>query len=508
MQSFLAKWNGIEKKFEIPEQSTFLDLKLQIQQIFQLSTCKIVNLKRKLKGPIENFDVLKSDFILNSNQKLLIIGSKQALEKEEQKMKIHDDLLDEEIGYDDIVKNQHAKILKKIPQVWFVKKFSNNEETIKTAKLLCYQGELINLKNMWSADLIPYCKKLAKFAVYGDKYLILQFLQDKNLIDLELCLYLTCKASKYGYVNLFRQLLDKAKSFLDKSPDNMHDTTEKIKWWLQQSFHQSINYGHLRLAKWIFHSERLAPVLESIIQPISKGYERTVRWFARNFKYLINNSDCVLLAMEHQQISVVHILLQECIFDQDSLDYLLFRAVKFNQLECVTLLYAKNANIDMEDGAIVRKAIESDNLPMIQFVVQSMQSKRLPAIWYQDVLSTSKRQEILKHAVDKSNQDIILYLLNVGLVDDLDYSFVHNWTSANIDVLKNVLKKRHTIEQVAEIASTTIGAILLSMFPVDVNRILLDYYLGTDGRHSAKYKSEYENFVHIMDNGLEIDPLL
>jgi hypothetical protein len=60
-----------------------------------------------------------------------------------------------------------------------------------------------------------------------------------------------------------------------------------------------------------------------------------------------------------------------------------------------------------------------------------------------------------------------------------------------------VFKEREELETIAEFAATQIAAhtSILQEFPVDVNRLVLEYLIGSDGRHAKKFQQEQALFL-------------
>ncbi len=159
MPTFIATWNGQKREVTLPPETRLKDLKSQVQNEFGLSTCKLVGLKRKTKANAqENEDDSElSAFILQNMQKVLVIGSRNTIEKEDTKMVEQEESFEEEVGYETIVNTQQTQIANKLRQLHAPRDmhFKVNRtalETLCLAKALCYDGDVTTLKKLWEVD--------------------------------------------------------------------------------------------------------------------------------------------------------------------------------------------------------------------------------------------------------------------------------------------------------------------------------------------------------------------
>jgi len=200
MQTFIAKWNGTERVFEMPlETTSFVDLQLRVQSEFQLPCCKITGLKpnknhKKFKQANDNNHLLKlvDCFILQQpKQKILVIGSQTELTNEAEQMMQQDEILEEEVNYDAILAGQYTLVLRKLRQAnalqyQFIQQMLTPSELRNIVKTLCHQGDVATLRRVWEPELAENAKKFANFAIQNDKFNILMFFRNKNIFKFRL----------------------------------------------------------------------------------------------------------------------------------------------------------------------------------------------------------------------------------------------------------------------------------------------------------------------------------
>ncbi len=184
---------------------------------------------------------------------------------------------------------------------------------------------------------------------------------------------------------------------------------------------------------------------------------------------------------------IIDFFLEANFFDQDWLNIGLSIAIQVGFCHIAQLFLNAGANIN-DIKSILEDAICTRSIEIVQLVIQEIQSKQDK---WQESFTQSNKIEILELAcIPRKCEDIVLYLFNIRFINQSLFPMIIN----NSSYIKEILEKREKIETIANIASTTIAYEIFT-FPVDVNRILLEYYIGTDGRHAIQYKLDLDKFI-------------
>ncbi len=489
MQSFLAKWNGQECTVQTPVSNTINDLKERVMQEFGLNNCKIVGIKRK-QTSLKDDNCKLVDCLLQPLQKILIIGSKEKIAHEEIKMAHHAEIHEEEIHYERILELQQNRIWGKVQHVNALKN-SNITRTLSTiekrriVKVLCHEGDIQTLQKFWEPDLKPDLQIFAKFALRALKYNIIQFLQTKGELDYD---NLFVKACKYGYLD-----------FVIKVYDEVSKNVPTITLWVGLQY--SIRHAHLHVAKWL-HAKHPTYIPDQIClhDPCRRGYERTVKWYLVTFNTSLPKiyfED----AINNHHVKLLEILFEHCECDQTTLDDLMSRNIHDHEgsKETLVLLCAKGANIDIHNGSMLMVAATRNRFPILQYVVECMQQKRGYEEW-SHIFSTESLRDVFvaclpraySYRNDKDDDMLVaMYLLEQNtcdLVKNCDYLH-QKLTKFEMVALRKVLQTRVEKEEYAEFIARQIAKYVID-FPIDVNRLVLEYFIGSGGLYTKKYQRE------------------
>ncbi len=504
MQVFIARFEKEEKKLELLLTSTPSQLHLLIQHTFGLEECKIANLVKKKRKKIDDDELITLTiddyYILKPNQKLLILGSKFKInpKQEQNLLKKQEEFFQEEINYDQILQRQAQYIAYEIPKKQFLKLINlKQRDVIPTIQTLCYHGDIENLKIIWESeqntireidlDLNNQVNDFVRFGILGDQIATINFFIDhgkrlnyKDLIRL---------ASKYGRLHLLEFFTSQCK--------------EHPSQFVSESITNAITNGHFRVLKWMYNKYKNIEIVFNDFNIVCrKNYERIVKWILLNFIHFLEiHEDCLLIT----NLNILDSLLKTKKWKESELNKSLKYVINENNIKCVQLLIQSNANMDAQFDSgkttIIHHASVA-SLEMLQFLVQTMQLKR-PLNWCEP-FDTKIRCDILKYSwyyQHGNENDITLYLLNVNIISPVDYGNIfQTYTKNQITTLKEIFQSRVDNEVYANEISIQASSLFISLqFPVDVNRICLQYVMGTDGRHAKKFRDEFQIFVEEYD---------
>ena len=513
MHTFIAKWNGTERKIEMPlESTTFFDLQLRLQNEFQLSSCKITGLKpkvvKKRHDDENNNKILIDCFVLRPMQKILVIGSQIALEDETHRMKKQNEIFEEEVDYDTILAKQQEKVMKKmhrVDTVQFVmlKTLLSSQQLEDVIKSLCHEGDVDTLRKFWKSELSGRVHEFANFAVRNDKYDILVFFRTFSLLmptDVDTQANLICKAAKYGHLQLVSNLC---------SEPTYPTLPGKI---LEKALEGAIENGHLRVARWLYKRCCLPVVISpiSVLQACSSGYERVVKFccdicpsvvttshvFATIYQVNSVPEDCINKFLRCTETLLKHISLQ---WTKDDYDLFLQKAISCANAQLAEILCDLGADINIFEGSLLNSSVHAGNLLTVQFVVQTMHlnnSKFAPSC-----MSAQEVCLLLTQAVYSESREtgILDYLLTVTPLSDTTLTMLKSKFSRLKNVMFiNILQERSNIEKTAQFVATHVATIFNLELVVDINRIILEYFFGSDGRKAARYDKELAFFKQLI----------
>jgi len=493
MQTFLAKWNGQETTVQLDQQtSSVQDLKLVLQAHFGLQSCKLAGLKRKHTNAKLEDTCKLIDCLLQPLQKILVIGSKTIIENEEKQIAVNEDMMEEETNYENIVSAQTAEIWRKVNRVNALKhsgimRTLSSEELVKIGKVLCHEGDEQALKKYWEPDMSAHLYEFAKFAVRSDKWNMICFLKTKGLNAGHQ--RLLKKASKYGHLNMIVNFVQ-----IEKTQP------------LDEALCEAIKYGHLRVASWLKRNfSGLQADTMCLLTPCARGYVKIVAWFCEKFSTQLSAAH-YREATVQQQNEVVKVLLKtHCCNDvltEKHIKEFSDLAIKYQNLIALQMWCAHGANID--NAASLLTAIERRNFDIVEYIVQHMQTKRGIDDWH-TIFGSDSLHDIFISCIrlgcgypDQNDEDIkiAIYLLRVGVATDFAYLHKKLPEKNQQKLLQTILTTRHEQELFAEYAATQLRFI---DFPVDVNRIVLEYSINSDGRSAKKFLQEKEFFFKLCN---------
>ncbi len=538
MQRFTAKWNGQEESFELDCDCTFKDLQEALQSIFALSSCKITGLKQKLKQGKkhvfqqtneceQHHEKLTEWFVLPPVQKLLVVGCKSDSivihnAKEEHKMQEQEEIFEEEPDYENILAMQQFEIQRK-----FDREMANENRRMRQqnrhacrnqvakALTLCHNGDEEMLRRIWEPDFNDVILQLAKCAIRNDKLSVLMYLKNKRRLELVDYFKLLQIAAKYGHFQSVAVLFKEVEKDINQTT-NINGV---------KVLENAISRGHIRVARWILRY--CQSIMQSTTQPsrtcLSRAcrglYSRTLEWVCATFPDIVLKEH-VTLTMSRPSDKEKAAQCTNIFFNQPSLqwlpeDYNLFlqTAVAERNAFCIKLLLNKQGqqpNIDMNKGAILKDAIESGSLEIVQEIVQAMQQLRFPDnIWYRNVVSDEDFcQNFILTAIRQHHAEIMLYLFNTIALNETHMESMatmlcvrnNRRNEKDIQFLTETLDEREKQERVAEFAATHIAQLFVGRFPVDVNRIIIEYHLGVDGRHANQFQKEAAHIKALIES--------
>mmetsp|Transcript_22055 Transcript_22055/g.43827 ORF Transcript_22055/g.43827 Transcript_22055/m.43827 type:complete len:692 (-) Transcript_22055:212-2287(-) len=308
MHRFSVKWQKEEKSLEFSLDTTFAELKAQLQTAFNLGSCKIAGIKVP-KGKSEETCKL-SDIKLKSPHKVMLVGAKAEqinaiANKEPDIIRKAEMLVEEEDNYALIMENIEAR-LKSHYQPRENIRPSNQDK----ANAMAYSGDQNGLRTLAShySQTLNF-NMVAKHAIAGNHEHVLQFLLSKNLVnpmdaDSDLATMCAAQGRMSMLVDLLRRLLWSSASQEDLANPTRpsHLPEDKVADTLDPLLIASVKNGHLRITRWLLKAG--ARFFRDNAQPFSNELLVCIRKeFFKHAALILENGCKVTLSELHACIS-------------------------------------------------------------------------------------------------------------------------------------------------------------------------------------------------------------
>ncbi len=488
MQDFLVKYNNNEKSITcLLDNLTLGQLKSEIQKQFGLISFKLIGLKRKTGTKQNDDDIIKDCYILKKKiHPLGVIGTcNEVIIQEEKKILYYEEQYDEEINYDIILQKQQNEINREITRlntnVYIYKGMVNTKASFNQIALLSYYGNIDMLKRKWEPDYIDQRYQLITYAIKGNQQLIIDYLLAKRPLSDNFLL--DCFK-----VSVFFGQYDIAFKFYKTNFENS----------LNEAIQSAIENGHLRILKWLWDKQKIKQIDYSCYHALQKGYEKIVKYVLQNEETIALKRNMIISAItESPSENMLQILLDEREWTQELLQEA-FSIVLANN-KCATFgnlltIYGNKktnlkANIDFDS---LHTSVKHNKIESVQYIIYSLQSTN--STWWLSTFSYDSLYilfiDSLKH---NQNLQVAQYFLQLNFVSDFS-GFLTCTDKTIYTNLVSVLHERLNVEIIVASVLDQFAKNAINL-PNDINRLILLYYSGTEGRNVLKYKQQYELFL-------------
>jgi hypothetical protein len=372
--------------------------------------------------------------------------------------------MEEEENYDlilETIKSNNESLLKRLVGYDRYNGRNNYKNFIHRAKLCCQLGDLDALKRIWEPDMVDEIDELGHITVLTNGYSIIEFLHVKKIFERQTLNNLIVASIQSGNFSMILLLHDLLK---DTKPD-YNDT-------IYQTFiSTAIDNGHLRISKWILHEYSLHDEMIDLSTPIQNGYQRIVSWVFKTFPNFTFQKYAVFELIEKtDNINLLNLILNHS--KMENFEQYLESSIVYKNFPMFKILKVKTT-------------------PNLNHILASLQNdvEFIKSILEDIVLNENDKITIFTASLETSNNEILLYLLSIPFIN-LSLLTLTNKAS---EKLRIILKERYDLELLSELLAKTS---IIECFSEDINRIIVEYIIGTNGYKCKQYQEDLTIFNH------------